>query len=353
MSADHEPDVEDLFAGFGKVTPSAEASARAVRETRAALITQSRTPLAQPRRRLIQCPSASVAMIVCAWAGVCRAVRSVALGSSDSQNPLPRRWIASARIGAAFCLLAAVVGGVYLVGALTENHAFADVQKSLERVKSITFTLRRTDGDHPEEIAKVMLLGEDRARLELSSGEVVISDRSVGKTLRVIPEEEKGVWLSETSNEYEFIVNLIRRLRNAPREDVSEIGQDGEGPMLLGPYSASRLPPSYCIYGGGRKTVVYVDPDTHLPTRVLWGPHRDGDKRFHVFAVFRTVDVAHHDKVFRTDLVDGEPDWELVDMAWRLPQVASEFVYNADLDPALFSLTQPVVSPVELRKEVE
>jgi len=331
MSADHEPNAEDLFAGFGNVNPSDEASARALRETRKALTAQPRTPLAQSRRRLIQCPSPSVAMILHAWAAVFHTVRSVAIGSASSQNPLPRRWITSARIAAVIFLLAAVIGGVYLVGGLTENHAFADVQRSLEGVKSITFTLRRTDGDRPEETAKVMLLGEDRARLELPSGEIVISDRSVGKTIRIVPEEEKGVWLSETSNDHEFIVKSIWRLRSVPIEDVIERGQDqepGSPQAPIGPWWYE------ITMDDGLHTIVCVDPKTRLPCRILWGRLQGG-----------------HTPLFVIYGRDGTGwKWKPIDKVEGFPEVASDFVYNADLDPALFSLTQPVVSPVELRK---
>ena len=230
---------------------------------------------------------------------------------SQRSAAAPRRPRFAVRVAAAILVGVGIGVTALLLNTAGEKPVFADVQKALGRVQTVTYTLTQKVADRPEETSKVMLLGRNLARAERPDSTVFIADFRAKKMVHLVPENKSAVVIEGLPTPPDF--SVLQRLANLDK-------------------SAARVQPgvpertiNHKKVGGfvidekdGVQFSVWVDPETNLPLRM----EREAKTRLQVDGVVKEV---------------------------ALTEVFSDIVFNRKLDPKLFALTVPKDYTVEKR----
>lgn len=211
---------------------------------------------------------------------------------------MPRLRTAAAITALAGLTLAAIW---FVLPSLGAANALAGVQQAMGRVKSVTFDATTRISDHPERKIRVLILGADLSRLELPDGDVAIANRKEDRSVRLKHGEKKAV-VVEGFVDPEKPVDMYERIRNARSRTARRVEKlTVDGKVLDG----------FQFTENGKTTRVWVNPETELPVRI--------------------------------------ESTEPLPLGGQVVNVATNFVFDAELDPALFSTKPPADYAVETR----
>jgi outer membrane lipoprotein-sorting protein len=214
---------------------------------------------------------------------------------------------------AAVLLLATPVAAMFLLlGPGGTTAALAVVQQALDKVTSATYAVTVTVDDKPGEKVKVMLLGSKLCRAVQHDGTITILDLAQRTMVRVLPAERKAVVMEGFTLPDGFnILGLLADLNRHPTRQQRVVpdrkfdGREAEGFVVeLDTFHYN----------------VWSDKTTHLPLR-----------------------LESERKLIVRDQAGAEREQ-------AIKEVWSDFVFNAKLDEALFSLIPPKDYKVAVQK---
>jgi outer membrane lipoprotein-sorting protein len=227
-----------------------------------------------------------------------------ALASSMRPKQM-RRFPMVLKVASAALVAASVIASIMILHPRATNAAFADVQQKLKEVRTVKFTITRSTPNFPNEVDRVMYLGSDLARAELSTGEIIVLNRKEKKMLRMQPKAKK-VTVFDLPEYSDPIPNQIERLQSVSDHQLKQLPDreiDGKRAQ------------EFEIEEAGRKESWWIDSKSHLPIRmesrfkrpVMVGPKVKAPEIADVLEVFSDFqyNVALPDKLFLTKLPDG------------------------------------------------
>jgi len=236
--------------------------------------------------------------------GIQRA-REALLGRPAHEPATRRRKIMMPRLRTAAAIIVLVglttAAAWFVLSSVGAASALAGVQQAMSRVKSVTFDATARISDQPERKMKVLILGADLSRLELPDGDVAIADRKKDRSVLLKHREKKAV-VVEGFVDPEKPVNVYDRIRNARSCGAKRVGKRTVNGKALDGFQLTE---------DGRTTRVWIDPETELPARIE-----------------------------STEPLPG---------GGQVVSVGDNFVFDAELDPSLFSTTPPADYAIETR----
>ena len=181
--------------------------------------------------------------------------------------------------------------------------AFADVQRALNQVRSVTFDATSQLPGQDAIKSRVLVLGAERVRVELPGGDYLVFDSAEATLLHVRPQEQRAVVTSGlSSREEEAAAGMYETLRT----------MRARAEMPLPGKTIDRIEALGLLISDDQRTLrVWIDPATELP--------------LHIEATYRRPDG--------TEFVE----------------TASNFVFDKPLDESLFRLDPPAGYAVENR----
>jgi outer membrane lipoprotein-sorting protein len=197
------------------------------------------------------------------------------------------------KLAAAAAIVGVVWVGIHLIG--RSSVAWAEVARNIQNARTLVYrtVLSFADGQHG--VLRTMVRDPDLMRVELPDGRIWITDQSRGQTLLLDSSSRQAV-LSTTPRQMLDVYDTFREFRNLPDFSVRRIGHRTEAGVVLEGFELTKAGQDYPI-------TVWADPQTALPVRVE-----------------QTV---------------KQSDGKLVQA------VATDIVFDAELDDSLFSLEVP------------
>lgn len=194
--------------------------------------------------------------------------------------------------------------------------AFADVQKRLENVKSLSFTF--TNGAinattrNPESTGYSKILGNDYHRVEYPNGDVHIADLKKKRMLYLRNQEKKAELT--IGFDPKGVMDFYDKMRNWHKESIKTLpDREIDGKVTKG----------FVVEELGREMKVWVDADTKLPVRVEVSAKT---KQF-IGGKEANIDIMTDfvfDKALDKGLFDTTPPADYVVKTIRIPTLTSE-----------------------------
>ena len=156
-----------------------------------------------------------------------------------------RAWLGMA-------LAASVALAAFALPEVFTNHAFAEVQKAIAGLSSITF--RATPVPDESIRSKVTITESRKARVEMDGGKIIVADIAAGKSVLVDPANKSAIIFSGLQTEPS--IDFFRVLRDIKSDSVKKIAAKKIGGQ------------SFPGFRFGDATLTYrlwVDPATKLP----------------------------------------------------------------------------------------
>ncbi len=220
--------------------------------------------------------------------------RAALIGQPGQDFPSRRRMSMFTRIAALALLavgLAALAGWLFTGG----SAAFADLQEQVGKTRTLTLDLVHVEDGREVRQERLFLLAPSVLRAEQPGGEVAITDYQQRRALLLNPPRKEARLIEGLALSLPHVYDM---LRNAPKDAVRRLPDE----KLDGKRVSCYVVP----FGQGaqkQEAKVWADPATGLPVR---------------------LEFAGQDEKGRD-----------------VRQVARNLVFDAKLDPALFSLTPP------------
>ncbi|HWB12932.1 MAG TPA: hypothetical protein VG826_27150 [Pirellulales bacterium] len=205
-------------------------------------------------------------------------------------------------------MLLAGVGIIFLAGEAT---ALSQVAKSLRRVTSATYILTQRVGDQADEVTKISLR-DGVIRAERPDGSVFILDPKRKRLLRLNPATKTGT-LSEGAvlkDDFDVASFFADLNQHATKVQPSVGNREFDGKRAKG----------FVVDATGVEYNVWIDPDTSLPL------HFESERKQKVRGA------------------DGHETELVVKETW------SRFLFNEQLDAALFDADLPTGYTIEVRQ---
>ncbi len=224
-----DPDFVRRLERLAAITPDAEATARALKRARTALMN---APVPHPLSQ--------------------------------------RRVLMFARMAAVVLFLAggAALLGWFLVPRASAGLAFADVQEKVQSTRSVTFTVTHVKDGQATSKDRVLILAPGLLRTESAKGYISITDSDRRKSLLIDPAKKKATLILGLAN---LMPNLYDLMRNAAQDVIGNLPERTiDGKKTIG----FRVR----ISAGDQKreASVWVDPQTKLPVRLEESGKEDG-----------------------------------------------------------------------------
>jgi outer membrane lipoprotein-sorting protein len=183
--------------------------------------------------------------------------------------------------------------------------AFADICRQVLAAQTVTYknttTWNQNGKTDPYSFAtRVMVLAPSRERTVYSTGQITIFNYQLGKGLELSPSEKKAALVNISNLPKELTnKNLLEIFREFPESPARDLGLR---PLHGRPVRVFQIAREQMVY------TVWIDPKSALPLQIEYSFNQN-------------------------DPLWGEPV--------EIKIVKSEIVFNAPLDPALFTLTPP------------
>jgi outer membrane lipoprotein-sorting protein len=206
--------------------------------------------------------------------------------------------------------------------------AFGDMIEQISKARSVTYkqTIYSEEGRGSTTIH--MVTEDGRKRWEKPGCGIAIYNRNRSKQLRLSPKSKTGMIVYKVGRHRgKGLVNHLDWLSNVHKESGQLTGQeeiDGKTRNV------------FVVEEDFRKTTIWVDPETDLPMRVerVWlPPDPSKDITVPVMSLDEKDFGGKHD--IRTISITGDGVQRKHTIVWN------DFVWNPDLDDALFSLDPP------------
>lgn len=203
------------------------------------------------------------------------------------------------------------------------NIAFADVKERVNETRSVMYVETRLfDGGTRKEISRITILGRYLQRTERDDGWTYIVDAKKGRVVALNEREKlfkalesqvtlspKGRVVGEEKFKPALEVDFYDRMRKVPTEEAKRLPERRiDGKKVIGFFVEEK-------HGKDTwKRTFWVDPKTKLPVR---------------------IEISHRS----TDSRIGASDW-----------IVTDFVFDADVQPSLFSTEPPPGYRAETKK---
>jgi hypothetical protein len=237
---------------------------------------------------------------------------------------------------AAVIIIAVLVNIIHFDGSVNvTNAAFADVLQSIYKAKTVTYkeTFHTKDGTFTNE---VMLTEAGIQRTVLPEGGIMIFDFCNGISLTITPATKSAlltrrVGRKRTGKLFSYL-DWLSTLHEQSGKYVQQEEIDGKMTNKF-----------ICDQGEFYKITVWVDPETNLPVRVekVSLPHPNKDIIMPQMSLSLADFGGNSDETHTYTIcgIDGIQE--------KMTIVMSDFVWDADIDQSLFSLTPPEGYTVE------
>jgi outer membrane lipoprotein-sorting protein len=207
-----------------------------------------------------------------ARAGTARQMSNPGLGRIIMKNKRP------SLVAAAVLVAAALIGTYAFVGSGNGTGVvWGAVVQNLQNCRTITWKEVDLAGTEPVAVAQFWVREPDCMRCEQADGTIVLSDRRMGTTTFVYPAEMKIVIGPEPpAQEIAGRYDAFRTLIDKPGLIVQEAGRrEIDGKETIG----FRLTHAYDLDRLHGPMLIWIDPQTELPTRLEFLEDRGGELR--------------------------------------------------------------------------
>jgi len=232
-----------------------------------------------------------------------------------------------------------IVGIGALIAVLTSSNggsvALADVLAQIQKARTVTYKQTFHTEKQPPFTVETMLMEPDRMRSVFSYGQIIISDYNQSISLQLIPQQKRALITERVKRPTTTrIFNRLEWISTLHDKNSEYIGQEDINGQITNVFVVKRE---------FQKTTVWADPQTNLPVKVeqIDFPHPNKDIIMPTMTL-NLGDFGGDSNVATAISISGDRGIQK-----KMTVVYSDFVWNSDLDPALFSLEPPEDYTVE------
>ncbi|MHC4444509.1 MAG: LolA-like protein [Planctomycetota bacterium] len=242
------------------------------------------------------------------------------------------------KIAASIIVVLGFAGLLNLIipGNKTNGVVLADVLAQIQKARTVTYNKTFNTEKLPPFTAETMLMEPDRMRYVLHGlGLITISDYNQGISMQLRPQQKKALITERVKRPTRIrIFNRLEWVSTLHDKNSEYIGQEDINGQITN---------VFVVEQEFQKTTVWADPQTNLPVKVEMinfpNPNKD--------IIMPKMSLSLKDfggESGESTMISIGGDRGIQE---KMTIVYSDFVWNSDLDPALFSLEPPEDYTVE------
>ncbi|MCX5635387.1 MAG: hypothetical protein NTW55_06090 [Planctomycetota bacterium] len=244
------------------------------------------------------------------------------------------------RFAAAAVIIIGILFGLHQFGVRIDGTAvvWADVMEQIYNARTVTYRETIKTEDNPPTTVEEMVMEPGHIRTTFNNS-ISITDLALNRDLQLYPNEKKAtitqrIGMKQRKQPFNYL-NWVTKLKDRTGQFTRQQVLDGQAVDV------------FLFQQEYEKTTVWVDPKTNLPVRVEREIIPNPDK-----------EIISPEMALRSDDFEEVKEGEMIitkgisfygggGMVKKMIMVISDFVWDANLDPSLFSIEPPPDYAVE------
>jgi outer membrane lipoprotein-sorting protein len=247
------------------------------------------------------------------------------------------------RFAAAAVIIIGILFGLHQFGVRLDGTtaAWANVMEQIYNARTVTYRETIKIGNNPSTTVETMVMEPGHIRTTFNNS-ISITDLALNRDLQLYPNEKKAtitqrIGMKQRKQPFNYL-NWVTKLKDRTGQFTGQQVLDGQAVDV------------FLFQQEYEKTTVWVDPKTNLPVRVERETIPNPDK-----------EIISPEMALRSDDFEKVKEGEMIitkgisfygdgGMVKKMIMIISDFVWDANLDPSLFSIEPPPDYAVEQKQ---